>query len=168
MQAHSLRTNATPHACFDKHASFDRSNAQLPEPGCLPGEQRPRLSEKWKRRRDGWICPGSDPHIRPAIDHAVEIFPSDIVKRRAFAVAAPRSSWMILRHSRPQVTHSYSTTASPGSEGAEDIMAWPTHCEPSSQRCRRIARPILRGTYGSVTMVHPPAHRAGRAGWGFF
>src|ERR1700730_3722492 len=85
MLTYSLRTDAAPRARFDRDATFDRKHSHLPpKPMLLPIDQ-PRLAEQWEQRRNSPAWPGCDHHISDGINQAVEIFPSDIVKRRAFA-----------------------------------------------------------------------------------
>jgi AraC family transcriptional regulator len=84
MSTYSLRTNSALRARFDGKASFDRNYSRPPRTAVLLSmDQHSRLGEEGKGPRNYLARALSDHHSYDAIDHAVEIFPSDFVKRRA-------------------------------------------------------------------------------------
>jgi AraC family transcriptional regulator len=84
MSTYSLRTNTALRTRFDRNVSFERADSRLPRTAVLLSmNQRSRLGEQGERPRNGLARPLSDHRTGDAIDHAVEIFPSDIVQRRA-------------------------------------------------------------------------------------
>jgi AraC family transcriptional regulator len=92
MSTYSLRTNTALRARFDGNAFFARAHSRPPRTAVLLSMDRhSRLGEEREASRNALARPLSDHHSCDAIDscgaidHAVEIFPSDIVRRRAVA-----------------------------------------------------------------------------------
>ncbi len=83
MLTYSLRTNAARRASFDRTASFDPNESQFPRGAMLP-RMDPRFNGGG-RPSNGRARPLPDHNMGDASGHALEIFPADVVRRRAIA-----------------------------------------------------------------------------------
>src|SRR5262249_34548872 len=81
-----LRTNSALHPRFGSGVSFDRSVSVVPRTATLRSmDQYARSGEESEQSRHDRQRPFSDFRTRNVIDHAVDIFPSDAIKRRMLA-----------------------------------------------------------------------------------
>jgi AraC family transcriptional regulator len=82
MLTSSYRTNAALRASFNGHPAFDRNYSRASRTSVLPPPIG-SLGEEGELLRNDWTGPASAHNTASAIEHPVEILPSNVVKRRA-------------------------------------------------------------------------------------